>query len=174
MPGISSTIKQATPARHLRINAATGIMCGAAGDHPPCGRALKAAAVSVAGVAGWSRLHRACQILLRSRSRSRSWFRATRSSQLRRSRRPRTTRAHPCARSITQADEGAACPVDAQNGRLGHSGRLVRTPYTVHEQVAAHDLCGGYAMASPGSAAGILFGAAWRRGRLGAMPYAWR
>jgi hypothetical protein len=30
----------------------------------------------------------------------------------------------------------------------------------VHEQVAAHDLCGGYAAARPGAAAGILFGAA--------------
>ncbi len=30
----------------------------------------------------------------------------------------------------------------------------------VHEQIAAHDLCGGYAAARPDSAAGILFGAA--------------
>lgn len=30
----------------------------------------------------------------------------------------------------------------------------------VHEQIAAHDLCGGYAAACPGSAADIIFGAA--------------
>ena len=30
----------------------------------------------------------------------------------------------------------------------------------VHEQIAAHDLCGGYAAARPGAAADILFGAA--------------
>ncbi len=30
----------------------------------------------------------------------------------------------------------------------------------VHEQIAAHDLCGGYAAARPGSAADIMFGAA--------------
>jgi hypothetical protein len=30
----------------------------------------------------------------------------------------------------------------------------------VHEQIAAHDLCGGYAAAHPGAAADILFGAA--------------
>jgi hypothetical protein len=29
----------------------------------------------------------------------------------------------------------------------------------VHEQIAAHDLCGGYAARQPGTAAGILFGA---------------
>jgi hypothetical protein len=30
----------------------------------------------------------------------------------------------------------------------------------VHEQIAAHDLCGGYAAAHPAAKAGILFGAA--------------
>jgi hypothetical protein len=30
----------------------------------------------------------------------------------------------------------------------------------VHEQVAAHDLCGGYAAQRPGAAADIMFGAA--------------
>lgn len=30
----------------------------------------------------------------------------------------------------------------------------------VHEQIAAHDLCGGYAAARPGAAKDILFGAA--------------
>jgi len=50
--------------------------------------------------------------------------------------------------------------------RLG-AGRRVRQYFdehveadAVHEQIAAHDLCGGYAAALPGAAAGILFGAA--------------
>jgi hypothetical protein len=30
----------------------------------------------------------------------------------------------------------------------------------VHEQIAAYDLCGGYAAGHPGAAAGVLFGAA--------------
>ena len=50
--------------------------------------------------------------------------------------------------------------------RLGASARERRyfdehvEADAVHEQIAVHDLCGGYAAASPGAAADILFGAA--------------
>jgi Iron-containing redox enzyme len=78
--------------------------------------------------------------------------------------------------------------------RLG-AGRTARRYFdehveadAVHEQVAVHDLCGGYAAARPGAAAGILFGAAcclavddmlarhllscWQTGRSSLLPVA--